>query len=297
MWWMMSKTVTIIVPVKDDQQGINNLFDLIEKQSYPLKFLDVIVVDNNSEPPLKLEREYFFRSTLLTESKPSGFAARNRAVTAATGDILAFTDADCSPSAEWIAEAVSVLTSETEVMAVAGSVHIFTTDTPRFVELYEMVFAFPQAHYVENLHFGVTANLTVRKEVFEIVGFFNEELQSGGDNEWGNRLYRAGEKMVFADSVVMNHPARKSWSELSRKIKRTIAGYCTIRCKDGITLKIFYRELIADLFPIRQLFFIIKQNKVRGFVNKTALFFIVCRLKICRVWMKALFFIQQGRRR
>lgn len=294
---MKTPFVTVIVPVKDDQQGINNLFNLIEKQFYPLELIDVIVVDNNSSPPLYLEREYSFRSTLLTESKPSSFAARNRAVTASTGDILAFTDADCSPSAEWIAEVVLVLTRESEVMAVAGSVNIFTTDRPSFVELYEMVFAFPQAHYVSNLHFGVTANLTVRKEVFDVVGLFNEELQSGGDNEWGNRLYRAGEKMVFVDSVVMNHPARKSWSELSNKIKRTITGYCDIRCKKGLTLKLFYRELIADLFPIRQLFFIIKQKRVRGFVNKTAIFFIVCRLKVCRVWMKALFFIQQGRQR
>ncbi|MCK5807463.1 glycosyltransferase [bacterium] len=289
----MSQQVTVIIPVKDDQSGIDTVLSLIEKQSYPLDLIEVVVVDNNSSPPLKLARDYVFFCRVLLESKPSGFASRNKAIQHAKGEIIAFTDADCLPTPGWIAGAVAALERDTSITAVGGRVEIFTSESPTPSEMYEMVFAFPQEHYINNLHFSVTANLIVRKEVFEFAGLFDEILKSGGDNEWGNRHHRSGGKMVFVDSLLVRHPARDSWKELSKKIKRTITGYCNIRCNKKLTLKVFFREIIADLVPLRPLLTIIKTDKVSSIINKSIVFGIAIRLKFYRVSVKIRFLLKR----
>ncbi len=280
----------MIVPVKDDQPGVDALLSSLEMQTYPLDLMEVIVVDNHSSHPIELPDTRLPNIRLLFEAQPSSYAARNTGIRASHGEIIVFTDADCLPESQWIERMVeAVLSSSCD--AVAGSIELFVSSQPTVTEKYEQLFAFPQEHYVRQLHFGVTANLCVKRAVFDSVGLFSEVLQSGGDNEWGNRLYRNGGSLCFEKRAVVRHPARKSWREIKRKLRRTVQGYCSLRCSGKITGAVLWREYIADLVPLQQTRAILASHCSRG--DKLRLFFYACLVKQYRVFEKVRYILHR----
>ena len=56
------------------------------------------------------------------------------------------------------------------------------------------------------------------------VGQFNERLKSGGDLEWGARVYQAGYAQFYAEDVRVAHPARHSFQALRKRTLRLTGG-------------------------------------------------------------------------
>jgi glycosyltransferase involved in cell wall biosynthesis len=83
----------------------------------------VIVVDDGSEPPLTLDPKRWaakFDLKLLHQPNTGPAGARNRGVTEARGEFIAFTDDDCLPTPMWLEKLVSML-SEKPAALVGGS--------------------------------------------------------------------------------------------------------------------------------------------------------------------------------
>ena len=94
----------------------------------------------------------------------------------------------------------------------AGQVKLFfkNPERPTATEIYESIHAFDQENMVKKYRHGATANLFTYRRVMDDVGIFNRELKSGGDVEWGKRVYAAGYKQVYAEDARVLHPARYS---------------------------------------------------------------------------------------
>lgn len=65
--------------------------------------------------------------------------------------------------------------------------------------------------------FAATANLFVRRELFEKEGGFNHQLLAGGDTEFGLRTVENGARLEYADLAVVAHAPRARPRELVRK--------------------------------------------------------------------------------
>ena len=78
-------------------------------------------------------------------------------------------------------------------------IEVFARDphAPTLAELWELERAFPQERYLRELHFSVTANAFTTRAVIERVGTFNADLKSGGDREFGERVWAAGLPLVY----------------------------------------------------------------------------------------------------
>jgi glycosyltransferase involved in cell wall biosynthesis len=186
----------------------------------------VYVVDNNSTEDVKSIVEQFDFCRYLHESKPGAYHSRNCAIAALNDEeYVGFTDADCIPEPDWIEQAVTLLKRKAHG-AIGGRVAVFSEalDKPNTIELYEILFAFPQQVYVNQDKFAVTANMFTTKSVLDEVGGFNAGLFSGGDAEWGQRLHAAGYTMDYAETVCVNHPARDHIDKILSKVKRTVGG-------------------------------------------------------------------------
>ncbi len=229
--------VSVIVPVKDDPQGLAACLAALEAQTLAGR-AEVIVVDNGSAPgrratlgdgPSRLAAR-----RLLQEPRPGSYHARNTALAAARGRVIAFTDADCRPAPDWLARGVQAV-ADPRVGLVAGRIAV-TTRAPGVrtgAELYDLRHAFPQALYVRTTGFGATANVITRRDVVDAVGPFDAGLQSGGDREWGTRVGRAGYLVRYAEDVVVQHPARRTLTEIRSKIARTHTGDLELLRRQG----------------------------------------------------------------
>lgn len=222
----MNKFVSVIIPVLNDLIGLRQTLTALNNQTYPANLYEVIVVDNGSTEDISPIVEKFPQAKLTHESQPGSYIARNKGISIARGEILAFTDSDCIPESDWIAQGVEQLRSVTNCGLVAGKInfHYQKPQQPTVVELYDSTTFLNQKKYVEQLHYAATANMFTTKAVMQEVGNFNSDLKSGGDKEWGQRVYHRGYSLVYGADVCISHPARASLSEIVRKITRTRTG-------------------------------------------------------------------------
>lgn len=225
--------VSVIIPVCNDSKRLEVCLDALEKQTYPQSLYEVVVVDNNSQESVESVVGKFSQARSTTEKQFWSYAARNKGISVAKGDILAFTDSDCLPAHDWIEKGVDNLLRHENCGIVGGRVDVLfkNPNQPTAVELYEGATAFPQKKYIEVHHFAVTANLFTFRKVVDKVGGFDQKLESAGDRDWGERVAVANYKLVYADDVRVEHPARHSLGELYRKTVRVVGGLYDLRQK------------------------------------------------------------------
>ncbi|MEX0660708.1 MAG: glycosyltransferase [Candidatus Woykebacteria bacterium] len=216
--------VSVIIPTYKDWDRLKLCIDALISQTYPQNNFEIIIINNDPEksnPPYNLPENI----QLISEDKPGSYAARNRGIKHAKGDILAFTDSDCIPEVNWLKNALIYFESNQDIFYLGGQIEQFSNgETSEPVLLYQQVFSFNQEKNIIEKFFSVTANLFIRKEIIEMVGLFNEELFSGGDYEFGNRVKKEGILLKFDQNIVVKHPVRSTIKDLIRKKKRTKGG-------------------------------------------------------------------------
>jgi glycosyltransferase involved in cell wall biosynthesis len=230
----MTNIISVIIPIYNDEEGGCLVIDALLNQDYPKYLFEIILVDNGSTDNTRAILQNYAdanadRIIMAHQDDIQGsYAARNRGIEFAKGDILAFTDADCVPDRSWLTNGVKSILKENASFG-AGHINMtFQSESPNIWEYVDAAGKLNQKRYVENSGFGATANLFVRRNVIDKNGWFNEKLTSGGDYEFGNRLSSSGEKLIYIENAVVNHPARSSFSEKIRKSRRVAEGQRTL---------------------------------------------------------------------
>jgi len=240
--------VTVIIPVYNDVERLRLCLDALAEQDYPADLVDVVVVDNASTTDLRPALPDDERFTMIGERRKGSYAARNAGLEVATGEVLAFTDADCRPWRDWLSTAVATLRGPDAPDAVGGRIRLVFRDGPdpsTGPELYESVHGFDQERFVTTFHFAATANLVATAEVVRGVGGFDPTLQSGGDDDFGHRLAAGGRRLVYAHDAVVDHPSRPTWSELTTKSVRIAKGMADLT--ESAPLRESLRAAVGEL--------------------------------------------------
>jgi glycosyltransferase involved in cell wall biosynthesis len=213
--------VSVIVPVKDNQAGLERflsaLFETHTPESFPC---EVLVVDNASRPPLHIPEPFTSRDLpvrLIRCSKPGPASARNAGSRAARGRWFLFADSDCEPTRSFV---------DGYGMALNGSVGyagyvIARGDDPlsRYYESQDILI--PPRVREDRPQYLITANALVWREAFEAVGGFDERfpMAGGEDVDLGFRLSQIG-FLSYAPGSVVRHDFNDGYSGFIRRFVR-----------------------------------------------------------------------------
>jgi glucosyl-dolichyl phosphate glucuronosyltransferase len=188
---------------------------------------EVIVVDNGSsdDTPSVIGRHQRASPVAfagLCESRPGKSHAVTRAVAAATGDILAFTDDDVNVGSGWLETLRTAFTDATVALAGGPVVPRWEQTVPSWLRAARDDYPRLGAP-IALLDYGVErgdlgprtllgANLAVRRDVFASVGGFpvhlgklRGTLLSGEDHELCRRVRSAGRRSVYLPDAVVHH--------------------------------------------------------------------------------------------
>jgi glycosyltransferase involved in cell wall biosynthesis len=242
-------TVTVIVPVRNDRSGLTALLACLEKQTYPASRFDVLIVANcTADDYGDLAAAYSNVSLLREDTKPNAYTARNTALREARGEVLAFTDADCRPEETWLEEGIRCLQSGGADVA-GGRVRFDLPERPSAAQVLDALSYLQQEASVGVRRMAATANLFVRRTVFDSVGLFPDGYIFAGDTILCQRAVQAGFRLTYCSKATVEHPARL-FGPLLQKVFRTGRGAAYRRRELPRMTGKPYHPLLALLNPL-----------------------------------------------
>lgn len=214
--------VSVIVPVYNDASRLVNCLTSLELQTYPTHRYEVIVVDNGSEVPVTAASGSFAHARFEREPRPGCAAARVTGIERARGEILAFTDADCLPDPDWIANGVACFLQTPNCGLVGGHIEVFAEEAvrPTVAGILSTATHLKQKRFVQDGRWTAFANTFTSLQVIDNIGSMNTELIACEEVEWGLRVHAAGYRQVYAPNAIVRHPARSSILQHCRRAVR-----------------------------------------------------------------------------
>ncbi len=216
--------LSIVVPVYNDPTGVRRTLSSLVEQTFPADRYEILVVDNDSTDQTPSVVGSFCRDhpdlvTRLEETEiQSSYAARNLGIDHASGEYIAFVDADTHVDPDYAASVVRRMDRD-ELSYMGCNVEVYVPEETTMAR-YSQRSDFQVRHYLETAHFVPTCCLVTDAEVFETVGRFDSRVVSGGDTVFGQRVREAGFSQAFAPDITVHHPARATFREyLSRNLR------------------------------------------------------------------------------
>lgn len=221
---MRDPDLTVIVPVYNHWHFVPALIEALRSQELSTDQFELILIDNGSDNiPTELELPMW--SKLLECHTSGSYAARNVGINASRGQLIAFTDADCVPTPQWLTEILRCWSGTNGMSLVAGGLRVEPTNWAAMTisEMYDIALGLPQQRYVSN-GYAVTANLLIPKQAFENLGLFDPQRFSGGDADFCRRAVAQGWGLIYCEQAEVVHPARRNIEELLTKQRRVVGG-------------------------------------------------------------------------
>jgi cellulose synthase/poly-beta-1,6-N-acetylglucosamine synthase-like glycosyltransferase len=198
-------SVSVIIPAYNASATIGRTLGALAKQNCSRPF-EVIVVDDGSFDSTGTVVGLFPTVKYMRQDNAGPAAARNHGAKAAQGEFLAFTDSDCIPHEDWIAQLMAGF-SRQQVGVVAGSYGIANPDSRLARCVYKEIL-WRHSHLMPEYpnSFG-SYNFCVRKKVFEEVGGFDTGYRtaSGEDNDLSYKVTRSGWRIYFERKALVDH--------------------------------------------------------------------------------------------
>jgi glycosyltransferase involved in cell wall biosynthesis len=203
--------VTIIVPTRDRYALLRQCLEALGGLDYPRERYKVVVVDDGSrdetrERMLQEETSGLRHAYIRLDGEQGVSAARNRGLSEAEGDLVAFVDDDCVVEQDWlklIAEAFSVFP---DAGAVGGSV-LNPHDTPVGWASYILEFStwFPIGK-VRRIRDIPACNIAYRRS--DIAGMSFRDMGKDAvyeDSIFNYQLRARGKAIIFDPRIKVHH--------------------------------------------------------------------------------------------
>ncbi len=221
--------VSVIIPVRNEADTIIGTLDNIVSQDYPKDRFEVIVADGMSDDgTTQLIEEYSKKNKqvtlILNENRivPTGL---NLTLSIAKGEVIVRMDAHSFYPSNYISTLVEALYryDVANVGCVIDTIPGVDTRMGKSIaialsstfgvgnSLFRTGVSKPV--YVDTVPFGC-----FKREVFDSIGLFDEELVRNQDDEFNARMIKSGYKILLIPDIGCSYQARTSLKDLSRML-------------------------------------------------------------------------------
>lgn len=274
--------ISVIIPHLNQDGYLRAVLESLYAQEGYGGAVEVIVVDNGSKDLPEAVCDAFPGVILDREETPGPGPARNKGVGMASGEVIAFIDADCRAHRNWLL-AIEEAFANPELQIIGGDVYVGYVDpgNPTFVEPYEAIYSFRNHEHIAE-GYSATLNMALRAEIFPKVGAF-AGIDIAEDQDWGLRAAALGYRTEFVAAMIVNHPARKSFTELTRKWDRHIAhGFEEFGTKRFGRLRWLARAVAVAGSPLFEIPRVLRSDRVSGARARGLAFLCLLRLRLYR---------------
>jgi glycosyltransferase involved in cell wall biosynthesis len=247
--------VSVVVPVRDEEDSIRDLIDGLLKQTFAPK--EILITDGGScDATISIIEEFIKRGApikLFREQDSLPGHARNVGAAHASCEWIAFIDAGTIPQADWLESLVARVKTDATVDAVYGA---FKPTTDTFFRECAVLTYLPPPTEVEGRFIPARsiASALMRRDVWRAVGGFPEDLRSAEDLVFMHRVTERGFREARAPGAVV------CWSiqaTLWRTFKRFVV-YARNNIRAGLWREwqraIFQRYLVLALLCLPAFF-------------------------------------------
>jgi len=181
--------ISVIIPTFNEEENIAQCLVSLSHQNIPRADYEIIVVDGGSkDATCEIAKKYADQVFTQTSKKVGG--ARNDGVSAAKGDIVATTDADCILPPHWI-KTLAEDFADPAVVQIYGPVYPIEEGIGNhFSLLLANTFA-RIGYYSKTFYYTLGCNTAFRKEAFNKAGRYRC-IDAGDDLEIAMRMKDEG---------------------------------------------------------------------------------------------------------
>ncbi|MDP8206369.1 MAG: glycosyltransferase family 2 protein [Candidatus Electryonea clarkiae] len=215
-----SDFVSVIIPCFNEEQRIAGCLDSIFANDYPNDKLEILVVDGMSEDNTrKIINKYIITHSSIIRliDNPDRYTpiAFNLGVKNARGNIIMIMGAHSSYAKDYISQSIHFL-HEYNADNVGGSMRTISRTNTLTGNTIALAISHPfgvgnstfrtgsdEPQWVDTVFGGC-----YRREVFDKIGYFNENLISSQDIDFNIRLQKAGGKILLVPSIVTDYYSR-----------------------------------------------------------------------------------------
>lgn len=200
--------ISLVIPAHNEEKYIGACLEHALKNSNG-KFHEIIVIDNVSTDKTKEIASKFPGVRVVYEKEKGLTKARQRGFVEATGDILAYIDADTRMPEGWYGSLEDHFLRYPELVCFSGP--YFYHDIPklhqRMIKFYWYALAVPTYLFVGYMTVG--GNFAIKKETLEKMGGFDTSIAFyGEDSDISRRANQFG-KVKFSPNFIMPSSGRR----------------------------------------------------------------------------------------
>jgi cellulose synthase/poly-beta-1,6-N-acetylglucosamine synthase-like glycosyltransferase len=272
---------SIVIPTYNEVTYISNCLDSIINQNYDLNKIEIIIVDGNSgDGTIEVLNNYKDRVPnikLLHNPVRLTPVSLNIGIKASSGEVVVILGAHTSLDKDFI-KYNNQFMHERNVQVTGGTqLNVGSTFIQKLIGLVmEIPFAMASASYrwsKSEKYVDTVVYAAYRKEIFEQVGYFDENSRISEDAEFNWRIRRAGYKIFYSPKIKSYYYPRNSLLKFIIQMFRYGILRVNVVKKHIDSLKIVH--LIPPIFVVTFLVLIILGFFDTIFFNALFLFLIL----------------------
>ncbi|CAN5339799.1 glycosyltransferase family 2 protein [soil metagenome] len=223
------KSVAIAIPCRNEEKYIGRCLDSIVLQDYPQEYLSVYVCDGKSTDATEaIIKDYSVKHPnihfVLNEKQTTPFAL-NLGIVNSTADIVIILGAHSEMYVDYVSSCVEAFNFGTNIGCTGGIIeNVYENETAEVIgKAMSSNFGVGNAHFrtgnkdgfVDTVAFGA-----YKREVFDKIGLFDEELIRNQDDEFNYRLLSAGFTIYLYRKIRSKYYVRASFEKLFKQYEQ-----------------------------------------------------------------------------